>query len=346
MIRSFGLHDVFLMLSLQRSSAALAIENILTHPRAPLWIALTAPWPWAGIGVATYVLRDTIEDMPVSGFSQLMKRAARPEADLLHLAPALPTTSMDEAVGEAIWGRLLGHCALAAGGHGLQRVYASITDGSPEEACLREAGFSLYTRETIHRLALAPESRREPQGSRAAGFRPQGPQDSWALQRLYTRGTPRLVQQAEGAVTGDVGSPPLSWWEPDRWRGIVWEPAGEARAAVQVHIGRAGHWLRIWGTNMLAPRELRALVAEGLRVISGSFPHRDRKALPVYATVRDYEIGLGSVLTGFGFAPYASRARFVRHTGAVRQPETSVARAGLEGSAHQEMPIRSQTWRT
>jgi len=344
-IRSFGLHDVSLMLSLQRSSAALAIEHILTHPRAPLWIALTAPWPWAGIGVATYVLRDRIDDMPVSGFSQLMKRAARPEADLLHLAPALPTISMDEAVGEAIWGRLLAHCALAAGGHGLQRVYASITDGGTEEACLREAGFSLYTRETIHRLALAPESRREPAGkytvsnSRPAGFRPQGPQDSWALQRLYTRGTPHLVQQAEGAVTGDVGSPPLSWWEPDRWRGIVWEPAGEARGAVQVHIGRAGHWLRIWGTNMLTPRELRSLVGEGLRVISGSDDrHRARKALPVYATVRDYEIGLGGVLTGFGFAPYASRARFVRHTIAVRKTEMPAAARALE--VRQEVPIR------
>jgi hypothetical protein len=47
----------------------------------------------------------------------------------------------------------------------------------------------------------------------------------------------------------------------------------------------------------------------------GESSKRSRPA-PVYVTVRDYETGIGSVLTGFGFAPYAYRARFVRHVGA------------------------------
>ena len=334
MIRPFALNDVPLVRRLQRTSAALAVEHILTHPRAPLWIALTAPWPWAGVGVATYVLSEDGPHGPLAGFVQLIERASRPEADILHIAPALATADSEDSAGEAIWDRLLTHCTRAAGGHGLQRIFASIPDGGPEEARLRAAGYSLYTRETICRLAVVPQVRDFP-----PGFRPQLPQDSWALQRLYAHGTPRLVQQAEGAVSGDAGSPPLSWWEPDRWRGIVWEPAGEARGAVQVHIGRAGHWLRIWGTNMLTPRELRSLVGEGLRVISGSDDrHRARKALPVYATVRDYEIGLGGVLTGFGFAPYASRARFVRHTIAVRKTEMPAAARALE--VRQEVPIR------
>jgi hypothetical protein len=333
-IRPFGLNDVLLVRRLQRASAALAVEHILTHPQAPLWIALTAPWPWAGVGVATYVLDEGNAGERLAGFVQLIKRAARPEADLLHIAPALATADGDDPAVAAIWDRLLIHCTRAAGGHGLLRIFASIPDGGPEEACLRTATFSLYSRETICRLAVVPQVKDIPQG-----FRPQLPQDSWALQRLYTNGTPRLVQQAEGALTGEVGSPPLSWWEPDRWHGIVWEPAGEVRGAVQVHVGRAGHWLRVWGTNTLASRELRSLVEQGLSTIANGCDRR-RAALPVYATVRDYEVGLSSVLTGFGFAPYAYRARFVKHTTAtVQRP---VAATLTTQKARQEVPVRSQ----
>ena len=338
MIRPFGLTNIPLVWDLQRSSAVLAIEHALTHPQEPLWIALTAPWPWAGTGVATYVLDARNADIPLAGFVQLMKRATRPEADLLHLAPAFPIVSASSAAGEGIWHCLLVHCCTAAAGHGLQRIFATTQDQGPEPACLKEAGFSLYTRETVYRLATAP-----PAGGQVSGFRPQLPQDSWALQRLYTRSTPRLVQSAEGAMTGEVGSPPLSWWEPDRWQGIVWEPAGEVRGAVQMHIGRAGHWLRIWGTNTLAARELRTLIDQGLRSMITSQSRWARKSLPIYATVRDYEIGLSGALTGFGFAPYVDRIRFVKHTTSAVREVVPATLTTLDG--RQEVPIRSQTHR-
>ena len=89
MIRPFGLNDVWLVRRLQRSGMPMAIEHMLTHPRDPLWTALTAPWPWAGSGVATFVLDEVVAGQRLGGFVQLMQRAARPEADLLHLAPAL-----------------------------------------------------------------------------------------------------------------------------------------------------------------------------------------------------------------------------------------------------------------
>ena len=160
MIRPFGLQNVPLLLSLQRSSATLAIEHILTHPRAPVWVALTAPWPWVGLGVATYVLDEMHEGRRLAGFIQLIKRTARPEADVLHVSPALAVAGQEEWVGETIWARLLAHCAPAAASQGLQRVFASIPDGSPEEAVLKEAGFSLYARETIYRLSVAPRGAR------------------------------------------------------------------------------------------------------------------------------------------------------------------------------------------
>jgi hypothetical protein len=291
----------------------LAIEHILTHPRAPLWLALTAPWPWVGIGVATYVLRAPRDHHHPhhAGFIQLLKRSARPEADLLHLAPALPLAADCDCEQDAfpIWRDLLSHCCADAAQYGIERVYAGIPDGGPEQSCLAEANFRLYTRESIYRLAVVPEVREMP-----AGFRRQRAQDSWALQRLYTRSTPILVQQAEGALTGRAGSPPLSWWEPDRWRGVVWTPVGEVRGAVQAHSGRAGHWLRVLGTASLTAREVRGLVEQGLRLLGNERRNWRGEPLPVYATVRDYDLGLSSALVGFGFAPLTDRARFVRHT--------------------------------
>ncbi len=329
MIRPFGLTDIFLMRSLQRRSATLAIEHALTHPRDPLWSALTAPWPWAGFGIATYVLTAPQHGAEQIGFVQLMKRAARPEADVLHLAPALPAGPARDPAVEAIWHGLLDYCVLSAAGYGLQRIFASIPDGGPEEACLKDVGFSLYTRETVYRLATVQPISLAP----AAGYRSQGPQDSWALQRLYTRSTPKLVQHAEGAVTGNVGAPPLSWWEPDSWQGCVWEPAGEVRGAVQIHMGRLGHWLRLWGANLLSAREARSLVEQGLRLIAGSQSASNAKLLPVYTTVRDYESELGGTLTGFGFAPYANRVRFVKHNMApVREPVAPSVVPALEAS--------------
>jgi hypothetical protein len=348
-IRPFGLNDIWLVRRLQRNGVPLAIEHVLTHPRPPLWTALTAPWPWAGVGVASFVLDERHCGERLTGFAQLMKRAARPEADLLHLAPSLVSAEYAgddlaglswngsggpgcESSGALIWSRLLTYCSKAAAAHGLQRIFASAPAGCPEEQSLKAAGFSLYARETIFRLAAVP-----PASGSLVGFRPQSPQDSWALQRLYTRSTPKLVQQAEGALTGEVGSPPLSWWEPGSWQGIVWEPAGEVRGAAQVHIGRAGHWLRIWGVNDISARELRSLIEQGLRQIARV--RRVSRSMPVYATVRDYEMGVSGGLTGFGFAPYMERTRFVKHTVVAVRQAVPAARAARE--VRQEVPVRS-----
>jgi hypothetical protein len=324
-IRPFALADIFLVQRLQRSETPLAIEHILTHPRPPLWLALTAPWPWAGVGVATFVLKETESGSGQTGFVQLLKRSARPEADLLHLAPAWSTLDDYDSLTPMIWRKLLAHCGVAAALHGLERIYVSVPLDGVEQACLAEAGFRLYTRETIFRLEQAPAPVRPP-----AGFRRQLPQDSWALQRLYARSTPHLVQQAEGAGTGHAGSPPLSWWEPERWQGIIWAPAGEVRGAVQVHLGRAGHWMRIWGATALTARELRLLVEQGLRLIASAHLPLWWSKAPVYVSVRDYDAGLSGALTGFGFTPFVERARSVRHTLAPCRKRVTLPLAALE----------------
>jgi hypothetical protein len=333
-IRPFGLNDIWLVRRLQRTGMTLAVEHMLTHPHEPLWTALTAPWPWAGVGVATYVLDESVDGQRLHGFAQLMKRASRPEADLLHVAPALLSSVASDRSAEAIWSRLLDHCSLGAAAHGLQRIYASAPEGCFEQTSLKQAGFCLYTREAIYRLATLPAAA-EP----VAGIRAQRPRDSWSLQRLYARNTPRLVQQAEGALSAEAGSPLLSWWEPNDWNGLVWEPAGEIRGAAQMHRGRAGHWLRVLGAGELSAREVRLLVGQGLRHLAGARPV-DRRGVPVYVTVRDYDINLTGALIGFGFAPFMERARMVKHT-VVRVAEPlPVAHAVREMAP--ELPVRSQ----
>lgn len=336
-IRPFSPTDLLLVRRLQHNSVPLAIEQALTHPRTPLWVALMAPWPWAGMGVATYVLEDSSHDPAVAGFAQIMRRAQRPEADLLCLAPALSTPTAGEGVAEAIWRPLLTHCCQEAARHGLQRVFASTPGDGPEEAVLRAAGFSLYARETIYRLAAAPSGARV-----LADFRPQMPQDGWAMQRLYSRSTPRLVQQAEGAVTGEAGSPPLSWWEPDQWRGIVWAPAGEVRGAAQMHLGRSGHWLRVWGVNELSATELQELLIQGLALADAGRPEQQGAPVPIYVGARDYEVGLGTALIGLGFTPFTDRARFVKHLMAAAREPVTLPVATLE-ARQQEVAVHYQS---
>lgn len=336
-IRPFGLHDIWLVRRLQRSGMTLAVEHMLTHPHAPLWTALTAPWPWAGVGVATFVLDEKVHGRRLQGFAQLLKRAGRPEAELLHISPAVISAELGGGVNgdvanrdglsyhrsaEAVWSRLLAHCSFAAATHGLQRVYASTPEGCYEQTSLKQAGFCIYTRETIYRLATVPEAAPSIGDARAKGIRPQYPRDGWGLQRLYARSTPRLVQQAEGTLSSgvsglDSGSPLLSWWEPNDWQGWVLEPAGEVRGAVQVHRGRAGHWLRVVGASELSTREVRLLVEHGLRTLDKASPFNGGHQGPVYATVRDYEMNLSGALISFGFAPLMERARFVKHTTAM-----------------------------
>lgn len=362
MIRPFGLNDIWLVRRLQRCGMTLAVEHMLTHPHQPLWTALTAPWPWAGVGVATFVLDEVLSrqgesERRLQGFAQLLKRASRPEAELLHIAPSVMSSEPDggftsdgfvyDRSAEASWSRLLAHCSFAAATHGLQRVYASTPEGCYEQTSLKQAGFCLYTRETIYRLAAVPEAGPPAATSRAQGLRPQHPRDSWGLQRLYTRTTPRLVQQAEGALSGGVsgaesGSPLLSWWEPNDWQGLVLEPAGEVRGAIQIHRGRAGHWLRVLGAGELSAREVRLLVEQGLRGLDRAVPFKDVRTTPVYVTVRDYDLNLSGALVSYGFAPFMERARFVKHTtSVVRVAEpvpTGVRELAREVGVHSQPP--------
>ena len=84
-----------------------------------------------------------------------------------------------------------------------------------------------------------------------------------------------------------------------------------------------------------------ALIEQGLRLITSDRTQKTRRTLPVYVTVRDYEMGVSGALSGFGFAPYLERSRFVRHTTSPVRDPLPVSRSTVE--VRQEVPARSQS---
>lgn len=293
-IRAFGLRDVPLFIRLQRHGVLFRLDQTLIRPRSPLWPALLSPFPWHGIGIATYVLTDRSRRQPAYGLVQMQKRPARPEADLLFLAPHLDS---HEDAGD-IWYRLLSHCSQEAGQFGIQRLYATLPDDATMLEIFKQAGFSLYAKEDIfclEQMALPMANADE------SGLRPSREEDGWALQRLYAAYTPRLVQQAEGMMNGDA-------W-PGRDTGadltFVLEKRGEIIGAVTLEMGETGHWLRLQG-NAQEIGPMKTLLLCGLKALP--------PAQPVYCAVRDYQGGLRALLLDLSFRPFATWSRLVRYT--------------------------------
>ena len=295
-IRAFGLHDLPLFLKLQRHSMLFRLEQTLIRSRSPLWPALLSPFPWHGIGVATYILADKGRKQPVYGLAQMQKRPARPEADLLLLAPHL-NAHIDA---DDIWGRLLSHCSIEAGKFGIQRLYATLPDDGEMLELFKQVGFSLYAKEDVFRLE---QITRPEDATGASQIRPYREEDAWALQRLYAANTPRLVQQADGKTNGDA----WAGREANADFAFVIEHKGDVTGAVQVETGEMGHWLRLQG-NTQETEQMKSLLLRGLQVLA------QHPALPVYCAVRDYQGGLCALLADLGFQPFATWNRLIRYT--------------------------------
>ena len=145
MIRAFDVTDILLMRNLQRRSATLAIEHTLTHPRRPLWIALTSPWPWAGLGIATCILNESDTEGQASD-SATDEASGTARSGCAPPGAGVARGRHERVDSEATWHRYWVTALHRQPGHRLQRIFASIADGGPEEACLKDTVFSLFTR--------------------------------------------------------------------------------------------------------------------------------------------------------------------------------------------------------
>lgn len=301
MVTPFGLRHSLLVYRLQRTAERLDMAQALTRPLSPLAVAVLGPIPWRATGVATYVLRMHQSGRRVAGFAQVLKRPGRAESDVLVLAPSLRA---DSAAGD-VWQRLLTRCAIEAGEHGVQRIFASAAADGREVDVLRQVGFVPYTQETVYRHASGVQITAAP----VAGIRAQVTSDSWAMQRLYQMVTPPVVQHAEGALESEnSGFPPL-WWETPllRSQGYVMSQGGEVTGAAHIQSGPAGHWLRIWSAD-----NQRTVVPALLNHCLATLKSPDRKK-PIYCAVRDYQNDMRLPLQDAGFQLYARRSRLVKH---------------------------------
>ncbi|RLT40304.1 MAG: hypothetical protein DWI57_08675 [Chloroflexi bacterium] len=303
-IRPFAPGDALLVQRLSRYATRFHIGRFLLQPSSPLQAAFSAYLPWAYRSGITYVLRQEEHGLARAGFVQWQLHPGRAEADLLALSPALDAPNGHPAV----WHKLLAESALALADQQFRRLYSELSDQPLLVNTFMQAGFHLYARETIWRLATEPLAFAASAGT---ALRPQSGQDRWALEQLYARITPAPVRQAE-AVDGEGGqfAPPILF---NRHRhqpltSFVLDGADGLVGCVQIIWGKTGVWLRLWvDSNDPDTSRVHLLLRHGLQQIAGASARG-----PVYCAVRDYQSGLSSILEEYGFAPFTDRVRMMR----------------------------------
>jgi len=287
---------------LGRQAVTLNATQSLLFPRPATLSALAAIIPWDEAKTTTYVLSQKGNRLARAGFLQAQKRAGRPEADIIQLAPALETPHGHPA----IWQKLLAHYFQEVAQQQIERVFADVPDQPLPVTTFAQAGFKVYTRQTIWRLTDEQVSRQQPANGH---FRLQRAEDEWALTRLYGQVTPQAVQQAEGMAPGETDNPPiLICTSGGGCYSFVMEEKNDLIGCIQIKIGRRGVWLNLWA-DMLQPdnEPVQALVGHALAVV-----REKSMRMPIYVGVSDYHGGLGAVLDEYGFAPFTDRARMVK----------------------------------
>lgn len=303
MIRPFQLGDIFLIQRLGRQATKLNTVQSLLQPQSASWSSLTAILAWNDAKVATYVLSQQGHGLLGNGFLQVQKRPARPEVDIVRLAPGLDTPRGHPA----IWEKLIAHHNAVATHQQIARIYVDVPDQPLPVHTFSHVGFRTYTRQTIWRLNAFDAN--IPSGQASAEIRPQTRTDEWPLQQLYARVTPESVQLAEGMHTEQAPKPPiLEWWQGGLHSRFVMERRSEIVGAVDIVQGPRGYWLQLWADYYDPnPQVLHTLLRHALDVI-----WRRAISQPIYIGVCDYHGALGALLTDYGFAPFTDRAKMVR----------------------------------
>ena len=306
--RSFGVRDVPLVQSLQRSGALLDLESAVLEPSSPLVAALQT-YLTRGVGARrrmTYVISARSQGHRLRGFVQVQARDARPEADIVFLAPSLG--SRDSGATPEVWERLLAHACQQVGASHRQRVFARLPTGDSEAIeIFRHVGFAVYAQEHILRLDRPPTAL----PPAALSLRPYEPRDSWGVQRLYCHAAPRPVQQLECQPGSGWAIPGVS--TSKRAQQYVWEIAGDIHGYVNVRRGVHGAWLHLFVDydNIEATDDL---LVQALTLVGPS-------TRPVFCAARGYEAGLQHSLQRLGFRAHASFLLLAKSTTVpVREP--------------------------
>lgn len=292
-------------------------ETMLANSYRPFVVSLRSMLGPLGDDVVTLVLRNG----GMRGFIQARKRAHAPEIDISYLA-GFPSRASKVADGD-VWFSLVENLIERAGHARIERVFAAVGHRFEDVVeVLKQLGFQPYTQQQIWML---PEPTIK-EGSALVALRRQHRRDAWPIQQLYTRVTPRHVQQAELRQSA-------SWQLPMPRRRIGWRERGWVLGSDQVlnmyiHVltGPRGHVLR----PMFEP-EVRQQAATMLRYAL-SHMHEPRT---VFAVIRGYQSEIGGALEELGFKLRGEQTLFVKHLvvpqrQAVRVPALLRAEPNLE----------------
>jgi hypothetical protein len=307
-----------MVLRLQKAGVSLDLEEQLTHPRSPLRSVLLNTILSPRLGSSTFVLQQKDETGQITGLAQIRARPGRSERVIVFMSPGLNHQSGSHA----IWQRLITHLCVYTAAHGTHRVYVRLPLEGQESQLFKNMGFQDYCHETIFKLAPSTP-RKTPQLS--ITLRPQHPNDSWGLQKLYATLTPRSIQHAEGLAQGQWELAKHRLGEQGRRFGYVWEVDGELLGALHLRAGKNGYWVR----TLLHPnlQGQNTVICQAILQLTAAKPH-----LPVYFAVRQYEGGWDFALSELGFEPLTSQMLMVKAmTIRVREQTPSVLPT-LEGS--------------
>jgi hypothetical protein len=342
-IRPFQPGDIVLLQRLHGQATRLNSTQALLHAYSPPWAALTAVKPWGDPEVATYVLRQNGHGLARTGFLQAQRSPDREQAKILLIAPALDTRTGHPA----IWEKLLSHYVQEEAQRQTLRIYADVPDQPLLVNTLTHVGFRSFVRQTVWRLGSNELSTLDLPVS--PFVRPSSRSDDWALLRLYTHLTPKAVQVAEGSTSPGARPPMLDWWQAGESRTWIWADARDLHGCLRISVGRLGIRLQVWSD---AHRNNQEVTRDLLRV--GLAAARNSRRLPIYVAVREYQAGLGPLLSDFGFAPFVDHAKMVnllvqrvpvletQRVPAVEvMPEALVTFDPVHQSAHAEFTLQS-----
>ncbi len=312
MIRPFDLRDIPLVTRLENNRVSLCNEITLTHGPHPLRAALAGYFSLHQRGAHTCV---ACGEPSGEGFAQM--RARKERGLLMHIAPAAGSGNV-----EGTWCKLLDGITSMAGNLGLQLLVAEAPLEGKEAEILRQAGFALYLKQDVLRLAQdAP-----PPPANALALKEASSVNKWAIQQLYYNTAPRLAQLAE--TVPQAG-------QSRAVRGYVLQEGSEVMAYLEMRLGSVGAWLSL----MIHPQAetcAQQALEQGLVLLLKQWRG------PIYCCVRRYQEWLWEPLLALGFEPLLSSAVMVRRLVAP-VAETEAVRA-LEAHAKVASPaVRAAT---
>lgn len=236
----------------------------------------------------------------------MVRRAERPEAELLWLAPSLDAPNGHPA----IWNKLLSHLAHEAGSQGIERIYADVPGQPLLVNTFAAVGFQPFCRQTIWRCFDPGAVMVMVEADVSSAVHPRTNADDWDLLRLYVATVPEPVQSAEGAIGAPEGVAPIvENLRPDLGVTFVVRTAHELVGAFQLLRGAHGTWLQIWiDTLQPDPRNVRTLFSHALTIVTNQ-----QWPTPLYFAASDFQGGLDGLLDELGFAPFRDRVRMVKH---------------------------------